>query len=90
MPDHTDYPPAEDSLARLHRSGWSTGEAAFTGSSGWTVWQVDGSNGENKIRVEGATPYEAWLRAVEAAAARGMLAACDPEESEDQTSRRGE
>ena len=90
MPDHTDYPPAEDSLARLHRSGWSTGEAAFTGSSGWTVWQVDGSNGENKIRVEGSTPTEAWHRAVEAAAACGMLADCDPEESEDQTSGRGE
>jgi hypothetical protein len=33
MPD-PDYPPAEQSLARLHRSGWSTGEAAFTGLGG--------------------------------------------------------
>jgi hypothetical protein len=70
----TDYPPPEDSLAHLHRSGWSMGEAGFTGSSGRTVHQVDGANGENRIRVEGATPAEAWRRAVEAAAACGMLA----------------
>jgi hypothetical protein len=73
MPHATPYPPAEDSCRRLHLSGWSCGEAAFTGSSGRTVWQVDGSNGENEIRVEGATPAEAWHRAVEAAAACGML-----------------
>jgi len=36
--------------------------------------QVDGSNGENKLRVESSTPAEAWFRAVEAAAAVGMLA----------------
>jgi hypothetical protein len=73
MPD-PDFPPAEESLHRRHCSGWSTGEAAFTGSSGRTVWQVDGSNGENRLRVEGATPAEAWWRAVEAAAAVGMMA----------------
>jgi hypothetical protein len=74
MPKSDAYPTAEESLHRLHRSGWSCGEAAFTGSSGRTVWQVDGSNGENRLRVEGATPAEAWWRAVEAAAAAGMLA----------------
>jgi hypothetical protein len=73
MPDPHAFPPAEESLHRLHSSGWSIGEAAFTGSSGRTVWQVDGSNGENRLRVEGATPAEAWWRAVEAAAAVGML-----------------
>jgi hypothetical protein len=67
MPDPT-FPPTEESLERLHRSGWSCGEAAFTGSSGRTVWQVDGLNGENRTRVAGATPAEAWWRAV------GMLA----------------
>jgi hypothetical protein len=36
-------------------------------------WQVDGPNGENRLRVEGATPAEAWARAVEAAVAAGML-----------------
>ncbi len=49
------------------------GEAGFAGASGRTVSQVDGSNGENKIRVEGSTPAEAWFRAVEAAAECGML-----------------
>jgi hypothetical protein len=73
MPDPA-FPPAEESLRRLHRSGWSCGEAAFIGSLGRTVWQVDGSNGENRIRVEGATPAEAWWWAVEAAAGVGMLA----------------
>ncbi len=74
MPDHTAYPPAEESLHRLRRSGWSTGEAGFTGSSRRVIHQVDGSNGVNKIRVEGSTPAEAWYRAVEAAAAIDMLA----------------
>jgi hypothetical protein len=74
MPEPPDYPPAEESLGRLQRSGGSCGEAAFIGSSGRTVWQVDGSNGENKLKVQGTTPAEAWWRAVEAAAAVGMLA----------------
>jgi len=73
MPDHTEYPPTEESLHRLRRSVWSTGEAGFTGSSGRTVWQVDSANGENRIRVEGATPAEAWWRACKAAAACGIL-----------------
>jgi hypothetical protein len=73
MHDRDDFPPAEDSIAHLHRSGWSTGEAAFTGSSGRVVYQVDGSNGENRILVRAATQREAWHRAVEAAAAIGML-----------------
>jgi hypothetical protein len=72
MPDPA-FQPAEESLAHLHRSGWSTGETTFTGSSGRTVWQVDGSNGENRLKVQGATAAEAWWRAVEAAAAVGML-----------------
>jgi hypothetical protein len=73
MRDGGPFPSAEDSIHRLRRSGWSTGEAAFTGSSGRTVYQVDGSNGENKLRVVGSTPAEAWQRAVEAAAGCGML-----------------
>jgi hypothetical protein len=74
MHDRADFPPTEESLARLHRSGWSTGEAVFTGASGRTVWQVDGSNGENRILAVAASQREAWHRAVEAAAACGMLA----------------
>lgn len=73
MRDRDAYPPAKVSIARLHRSRWSTGETAWHAPGGGTVYQVDGSNGENRIRVEGATQREAWLRAVEAAAAVGML-----------------
>jgi hypothetical protein len=59
--------------ARLRRSGWSTGEATFTGLGGRTLVQVDGTNGENRIKVVGVTQRQAWHRAVEAAAACGML-----------------
>src|SRR4051812_25455196 len=68
-----DFPPSEESIGRLHRSGWSTGEAAWTGAGGRTVSQVDGSNGENKILAAGATARRAWWCAVEMSAARGML-----------------
>jgi hypothetical protein len=34
MPHDGPYPPAEASYHRLRRSGWSTREAGFTGSSG--------------------------------------------------------
>ena len=61
-------------MSRLRASGWSMGEAAFTGAGAGTVWQVDGSDGENRIKVEVTTPREAWDRAVEAAPACGMLA----------------
>jgi hypothetical protein len=71
---HLAFPPAEESLHRLHRSGWSCGEAGFTYPDGRYVHQVDASNGEKRSRVEGATPAEAWWRAVEAAAACEMLA----------------
>jgi hypothetical protein len=67
------YPPAEESIDRLRRSGWCAGEAGFTGTSGRIVWQVDGRCGEKVLRVEGATQREAWHRAVGAAAACGML-----------------
>jgi hypothetical protein len=68
------FPPTEESIARLRRSGWSTDEAAWTGSSGRIVYQVDGTNGENSLLVRASTQREAWHRAVEAAAACGMLA----------------
>jgi hypothetical protein len=73
MPD-TDYPPAEESLERLRRSGWSTCLVVFVGPGGATIWRVDGSNGENQIRVVGTTLAEACHAAVLAAAACGMLA----------------
>jgi hypothetical protein len=70
----SDYPSPEESIDRLHRSGWHLGVSVFTDSSGRTVWQVDGSRGEDRIQGQGASRGEAWHRAVEAAAACGMLA----------------
>jgi hypothetical protein len=72
MPDPA-YPPDGESLKRLRRSGWSCGEAAFTGSSGRAVWQVDGSNGENLIRATGPTQGAAWADAERQAIEVGML-----------------
>src|SRR3954470_14206020 len=69
----TDFPPSDESIIRLRRSGWSTGETAWHAIGGGIVYQVDVSNGENRILVVGTTPREAWHRAVEAAAAVGML-----------------
>jgi hypothetical protein len=74
MPDAGRFPPANESLHRLHRSGWSCGEAGFTYPNGRYVHQVDASNGDQWIMGRGATPAEAWHRAVEAARACGMLA----------------
>jgi hypothetical protein len=80
MPDDTVldpklYPPSGDSLRRIIRSGWTIGDIAFSTNSGRAVWRIEGSNGENRLEVEGSTPDEAWHRAVEAAAACGMLRA---------------
>jgi hypothetical protein len=62
-------PSVDESIARLHREGWSIGE---TGGAG--VWLVSGTNGENKIHAEGRTQAEAWYRATLQAKAVGMLA----------------
>jgi hypothetical protein len=62
----------EESYDRLHRAGWSIGDAAFAGPAG-RVWVVSGRNGENLIRAEGPTEAIAWARAVEQAQAVGML-----------------
>jgi hypothetical protein len=62
------YPSPDESLARLHRSGWSVGAAAFGNS-----WVVSGLNGENVIRAEAPTQAEAWWRACLQARAVGML-----------------
>jgi hypothetical protein len=53
MQIHVQHAPIGHSDRRLHRSGWSTVQAGFTGNSGRYVHQVDGSNGEKKLRVEG-------------------------------------
>jgi hypothetical protein len=68
------FPPSEESLDQLRRPGWSCGEFGFAGPAGRYVHQVDGYNGENKLRAPGATPAEAWHQAVQATTAVGMLA----------------
>jgi hypothetical protein len=52
------YPTVDESRDRLHRAGWSLGESAFG-----PTWQVDGSNGENRLLATGASQEEAWWRA---------------------------
>ena len=63
------YPPVDESRDRLHRAGWSVGEAAFG-----PAWVVSGTNGENRLHATGATQAEAWWRACGRARAVGMLA----------------
>jgi hypothetical protein len=64
---------SDEALARLHRAGWSIGDAAVAVEGGGLVWVVSGHNGENLIRAEGPTRDEAWVRAVEQARGLGML-----------------
>jgi hypothetical protein len=64
------YPPAEESLDRLHRAGWSVGAVGTYGGGGL----VTGTNGVNALKAWGSNPAEAWYRACEQAAAVGMLA----------------
>jgi hypothetical protein len=67
------YPSSDESYARLHRSGWSVGEAGFLTAEGRIVWLVSGTNGENVVEARGAAQAEAWWRAVEQAQAVGMV-----------------
>jgi hypothetical protein len=56
---------------RLHRVGWSVGETCFQTDAG-VVWQVDGTNGENRLLARAPTQAAAWRQAVEQAATVGM------------------
>jgi hypothetical protein len=60
----------DEALARLHRAGWSVGDAAFAVEGGALAWVVPGHDGEIHIRAEGPTREEARGRAVEQA--RGL------------------
>jgi hypothetical protein len=64
--------PTDVALIRLHRSGWSVGDTAFSGPHG-TTWVVFGSNGENLIRATGPTQSVAWVEAERQAREVGML-----------------
>ena len=68
------YPLAEESIIPLNRSGWHLNVTTFTDCSDRTIWEITGRQGENRIKVEAASPCEAWSKAALAAAACGMLA----------------
>ena len=57
--DRDQFPDAEESLLRLHRSGWSVNCTRFHGGKG-PVWIVSGYNGENQVLSAAATRDEAW------------------------------
>jgi hypothetical protein len=60
------YPSVDEAFDRLHRAGWSIGEAA-----GSAVWIVIATNDENMIKAEGRTQAEEWYRATLLAEALG-------------------
>ncbi|MHC5540845.1 hypothetical protein ACYOEI_21700, partial [Singulisphaera rosea] len=64
---------ANDSMDILARSGWLIHDFVIEGETGTVLWLVSGSNGENLIRSRGPTAEIAWRRAVDQAAAVGML-----------------
>jgi hypothetical protein len=63
-PSDFEPPPVEESLARLHRSGWTIGDCAVFDTEGKTVWIGSGRNGGNLIPTEGPTARWAWWNAV--------------------------
>jgi hypothetical protein len=71
--------PAEDRgevvalIEQLEQAGWSIGDVALRGASGGLVWIVLGRCGSDLLMVSGATRPEAWWRALDRAAAVGML-----------------
>jgi hypothetical protein len=65
-------PSPDESLARLHKAGWSVGDACFLTARGM-VWKVTGASGETRIKPDGATQAHAWHRACQQAEALGML-----------------
>jgi hypothetical protein len=60
-------PTIEECDGRPHRAGWSLGKTAFG-----TPWQIDGSNGEDRILARGRFQREARWRAC----VQGRLLAC--------------
>jgi hypothetical protein len=52
-----------DALDRLHAGGCSIGDTAFFVEGGGLVHVVTGSNGEKRLRAEGAAWRAAWRRA---------------------------
>ena len=65
----------EESLANLHRSGWTIGDCAVFNTKGEIVWVVSGRNGENLIRTEGT---DCGVRPDGASSNRKGACECDP------------
>ncbi|MGE5756304.1 MAG: hypothetical protein ACM35G_11435 [Planctomycetaceae bacterium] len=71
--------PAEDQgnvaalVEPLEQAGWSIGDVALRGEGGGLIWIVLGRCGSDLLMVSGATRLEAWRRALDQAAAFGML-----------------
>jgi hypothetical protein len=59
----------DESCEHLDCAGWSLGEICFG-----STWQVDGSNGENRLLATGTSQAEAWYRATLQARELGLLA----------------
>jgi hypothetical protein len=53
--------------AHLYATGWSVGDTWFMTDAG-IVWQVDGSNGENRLLARAPTQAGAWRLSCEQAA----------------------
>jgi hypothetical protein len=66
------YLSPDESLARLHRAGWSVGDVRLLTAEG-AVWWVSGTNGENALSARGRTQAKAWHHACLQARALGML-----------------
>src|SRR5512142_477028 len=71
--------PAEDQgevvalVEQLQQAGWSIGDVGLRGEDGGLVWIVLGRCGSALLMVSGATRPEGWRRALDQAAAVGML-----------------
>ncbi len=72
------YPAIDESLDRLHRAGWSVGDAAF-GPEHALMWLVTGNKGENAIQASRGTRAEAYWNACVQAREVGMLARAAPD-----------
>jgi hypothetical protein len=65
----TASPSVDSCRRRLHRAGWSIGDACCSPQ----VWQVYGTHGEHRLHAEGRTQAEAWRCACEIAESAGLL-----------------
>ena len=74
MRNRRSLPSFEESYERLSVSEWRLSHRGLPLIGGGLEYVVYGRNGENQIHATGATLFEAWHRAVEQAAACGMLA----------------